>query len=204
MIIGPIAMDFFANNRFGRARRSGMTAARRRVALALLVALATAPGIAGDDGGARGGGDTARHNQVAEGTRNFIELHDVYLKWRDGYFGSRSHYRNHLYFLLLDMMGHRIVTGYDYVLLSPELIYERKLKFAFYNGDWLHIEGKVNMESVKKIIGDDSSLLMAWWRSGKLVSVSGVLKGYRIDDWAKKVYVVMDDIRVKTPDAGKK
>ncbi len=204
MIIGPTAMDFFANNRFGRARRSGMIAARRRVALALLVALATAPGIAGDGGAAGAGGDAARHSQVAEETRNFIELHDVYLKWRDGYFGSRSHYRNYLYFLLLDMMGHRIVTGYDYVLLSPELIYERKLKFAFYNGDWLHIEGKVNMESVKKIIGDDSALLMAWWRSGKLVSVSGVLKGYRIDDWAKKVYVVMDDIRVKTPDAGKK
>jgi len=138
-------------------------------------------------------------DKSAEGTRNFIELHDVYLKWRDGYFGSRSHYRNHLYFLLLDMMGHRIVTGYDYCLLSPELIYEQKLRFAFYNGDWLHIEGKVNIESIKKIIGDDSSLLMTWWRSRKLVSVSGRLRDYRIDDWDKKVYVIMDDIQVKTP-----
>lgn len=208
MIIGPTAMNFFENNRSGPAhghvRRSGMIVARRRVALALLVALAVVPVVARDDAAVRTDGDAARQNKVAEGTRNFIELHDVYLKWRDGYFGSRSHYRNHLYFLLLDMMGHRIVTGYDYVLLSPELIYERKLKFAFYNGDWLHIEGKVNMESVKKIIGDDSSLLMTWWRSGKLVSVSGVLKGYRIDDWAKKVYVVMDDIQVRTPGIGKK
>ncbi len=140
----------------------------------------------------------------AEGTRNFIELHSLYLKWKDGFFGSRTHYRTQLYFMLLDMMGHRIVTGYDYVLESPELIYQQKLRFAFYGDDWLHIEGRINKESIKKIIGDDSSLLLSWWRSGKLVSVSGILRDYRIDDWGKKIYVVLEDITVKVPDRNKR
>lgn len=186
----------------GKARWMIMSASRF-VALACAIILVLSVSGSGRAGGSEPAGDGAATGRAsdksAEGTRNFIELHDVYLKWRDGYFGSRSHYRNHLYFLLLDMMGHRIVTGYDYILLSPELIYERKLKFAFYNGDWLHIEGKVDIGSVKKIIGDDSSLLMTWWRSRKLVAVSGILRDYRIDDWDKKVYVVMDDIQVKTP-----
>lgn len=183
--------------------------ASRWAKLALVFALLLGgTGAGAEDGPAEPGGNKpqAERNsgpgaadKSVEGTRNFIELHSVYLKWRDGYFGSRSHYRNYLYFLLLDMMGHRIVTGYDYCLISPELIYEQKLRFAFYNGDWLRIEGKVNIDSIKKIIGDDSSLLMTWWRSRKLVSVSGRLRGYRIDDWDKKVYVIMDDIQVKTP-----
>ncbi len=143
---------------------------------------------------------TGGKEAVPEGTRNFIELHGVYMKWRDGFFGSRTHYRNRLYFLLLDMMGHRIVTGYDYRLISPELVYEQKLRFAFYGDDWLHIDGKVDRESIKKINGDDSSLLRTWWRSGKLVSVSGILRDYRIDDWGKRIHVVLDDIKVSVPE----
>lgn len=181
-----------AGGNTGRGRGLIGTVSRgAMLGLALVLVLAVT-GIGAEEGPGAAG-------KTPEGTRNFIELHNVYLKWRDGYFGSRSHYRNQLYFLLLDMMGHRIVTGYDYCLLSPELIYEQKLRFAFYNGDWLHIEGKVNIDSIKKIIGDDSSLLMTWWRSQKLVSVSGRLRDYRIDDWGKKVYVIMDDIQVKTP-----
>ncbi len=141
---------------------------------------------------------------MGEGTRNFIELHSLYLKWKDGFFGSRTHYRTRLYFMLMEMMGHRIVTGYDYVLESPELIYQQKLRFAFYGDDWLHIEGKVNKARIKKIIGDDSSLLLSWWRSGKLVSVSGILRDYRIDDWGKKIYVVLEDIVVTVPEKNKR
>ncbi|MCX7678202.1 MAG: hypothetical protein N2316_03195 [Spirochaetes bacterium] len=138
-----------------------------------------------------------RSEQIDEGTKNFLALHSVYIKWRDGFFGSRTHYRTQLYYMLLEMMGHRIVTGYDYVFESPELVYQQKLRFAFYGDDWLHIEGKVNKESIKKIIGNDSNLLLSWWRSKKLVSVSGILRDYRIDDWQKKIYVILDDIHVK-------
>lgn len=138
-----------------------------------------------------------KNEKIDEGKKNFLVLHSVYLKWRDGFFGSRTHYRTQLYYMLLEMMGHRIETGYDYVFDTPSMVYQQKLRFAFYGDDWLHIEGKVNKESIKKIIGDDSSLLLSWWRSKKLVSVSGILRDYRIDDWQKKIYVVLENIEVK-------
>ncbi len=138
-----------------------------------------------------------------KGSQKFLDLHWMYLKWRDGDFGSRKYYRNLLYYHLLDLMGQRIETGYDYVLLSPELIYEQRLRFAFYYGNWLQIDGKVDIGSIREIIGDDSSLLTSWWRSGKLVSVSGVLRDYRIADWENKIYVILKDIRVKIPEKNK-
>ncbi len=133
-----------------------------------------------------------------KGTANFIELHDIYLKWRDGFAGSRSYHRRVLYRRLVDLIGKPVVTGYDYYLESPEVIYETKLRFVFYNGNWLHIEGNVKKESIRKIIGNDPSMLYSWWRSKALLSVSGVVRHFRIDDWSRKIYMRLDNVTVAT------
>ncbi len=133
-----------------------------------------------------------------KGTANFIGLHDIYLKWRDGFAGSRSYHRRMLYRRLVDLIGKPVVTGYDYYLESPEVIYETKLRFVFFNGNWLHIEGNVKKESIQKIIGNDPSMLYSWWRSRALLSVSGVVRHFRIDDWSRRIYMRLDNVTVKT------
>ncbi len=143
-------------------------------------------------------GHAEERQEPGKGTANFIELHDIYLKWRDGFAGSRSYYRRVLYRRLVDLIGKPVVTGYDYYLESPEVIYETKLRFVFYNGNWLQIEGNVKRESIQKIIGNDPSMLYSWWRSKALLSVSGVVRHFRIDDWSRRIYMRLDNVTVKT------
>ena len=127
---------------------------------------------------------------------NFIELHTLYLKWSSGLFGSRKYYRQKIYVHLMELLDKRIKTGYDYYLESPEAVYDTRLRFVFYNGNWLFIEGKVNKDSIKAITGDNPEMLLHWWRTRRLLSVSGKIRNYRIDDWDRKIHVVLDDLSV--------
>ncbi|HPJ36889.1 MAG TPA: hypothetical protein PLT75_00450 [Spirochaetota bacterium] len=129
-------------------------------------------------------------------TANFIELHSLYLKWSSGLFGSRKYYRQKMYMHLMDLLDKYIKTGFDYYLESPEAVYDTRLRFVFYNGNWLYIEGEANKESIKKITGKNPEILLHWWRSRKLLSVSGKIRRYRIDDWDRKIHVFLDDMSV--------
>jgi len=129
-------------------------------------------------------------------TANFIELHSLYLKWSSGLFGSRQYYRQKMYMHLMDLLDKYIKTGFDYYLESPEAVYDTRLRFVFYNGNWLYIEGEANKESIKKITGNNPEMLLHWWRSRKLLSVSGKIRRYRIDDWDRKIHVFLDDMSV--------
>ncbi|HPQ51944.1 MAG TPA: hypothetical protein PK253_01745 [Spirochaetota bacterium] len=129
-------------------------------------------------------------------TANFIELHSLYLKWSSGLFGSRKYYRQKMYMHLMDLLDKYIKTGFDYYLESPEAVYDTRLRFVFYNGNWLYIEGEANKESIKKITGNNPEMLLHWWRSRKLLSVSGKIRRYRIDDWDRKIHVFLDDMSV--------
>ena len=140
-------------------------------------------------------------------TTNFIELHSLYLKWSSGLFGSRKYYRQKMYMHLMSLLDQYIKTGYDYYLESPEAVYDTRLRFVLFNGNWLYIEGNVNKESIKKITGDNPEMLLHWWRTRKLLSVSGKIRRYRIDDWDRKIHVFLDDMSVhelQRPPAGKK
>lgn len=138
----------------------------------------------------------ARAETDKKETTNFIELHSLYMKWSSGLFGSRKYYRQKVYMHLMTLLDKYIKTGYDYYLESPEAVYDTRLRFVFYNGNWLYIEGNANKESIKEIVGDNPEMLLHWWRTRRLLSVSGRIRRYRIDDWDRKIYVFLDDMAV--------
>lgn len=132
----------------------------------------------------------------SDDSARFIALHEHYLNWRDGLFGSRSYNRRVLNDHLVGLLGKSVKTGYDYYLESPVKADDTRLRFVLFHGSWLYLDGKVSKESIREAVGDDPSILLSWWRSRKLLSVSGRIKRFRIDDWERKIYIVLDDVRV--------
>lgn len=132
----------------------------------------------------------------SDDSARFIALHEHYLNWRDGLFGSRGYHRRVLNDHLVGLLGKSVKTGYDYYLESPVKADNTRLRFVLFHGSWLYLDGKVSKESIREVVGDDPSILLSWWRSRKLLSVSGRIKRFRIDDWERKIYIILDDVRV--------
>jgi hypothetical protein len=132
----------------------------------------------------------------SDDSARFIALHEHYLNWRDGLFGSRGYHRRVLYDHLVGLLGKSVKTGYDYYLESPVKADDTRLRFVLFHGSWLFLDGKVSKESIREVVGDDPSILLSWWRSRKLLSVSGKIKRFRIDDWERKIFISLDDVRV--------
>lgn len=137
---------------------------------------------------------TKEEDQEAD---RFRVLQNLHLQWRDGVFGDRPYYRRELYRYLLGLLGKRIRTDYQYYLISPECVYEKRVKSAFSNDQWLVIKGEVETESIRKIIGKDVNLLKQWYRSRLFLAVSGRIRDYRLDDWDKRIVLSLDRMRVE-------
>jgi hypothetical protein len=136
--------------------------------------------------------------ELPEGTKNFFLLRNAYIKWNEGLFGSKWYYKRKLQKLLYEMRGKEILTEHDYMLVSPEGIYDKTVTCNFQWGRWLYIHGQLDEESVKSIVGADYNALRTWWRSGVLVAVSGRLRKFKLD-WdasGDTVHIYLDSVRL--------
>jgi hypothetical protein len=119
--------------------------------------------------------------EATEGEKNLFRLQELYVKWNEGLFGSRRYYERKLWSFLVSLMGKEITTGHDFMLASPEGIFDKRVVCIFPSYRWLYIHGELNEESAKSVAGGDYAALKGWWRSGKLVAVTGKIKIFKLD-----------------------
>jgi hypothetical protein len=131
--------------------------------------------------------------------QNFLELQRLHTEWGENVFGKGPYYRRVLYYYLVDKIGEEIMTDYNYLLISPESIYRREVRCTLSYGRWLEIVGVIDVESVKRIIGDDIQALKRWWRSRRLLAIRGRIVRFRIadDEWGKRVILHLKNIRLE-------
>lgn len=140
--------------------------------------------------------------EATEGEKNFFDLQAYYTKWNEGLFGSRRYYEGRLWRFLVKLVGKEITTEHDFMLASPEGVYDKRVVCIFPSFRWLYIHGDLDEESVKNIPGTDYAALKGWWRSGKLVAVTGKLRKFKLDWdaqgdtihlWLEKVTMLYDE-----------
>lgn len=127
------------------------------------------------------GGAGLYAREATGGEKNFFALQAHYVKWNEGLFGSRRYHEGRLWRFLISLLGKEITTGHDFMLASPEGVYDKQVVCIFPSYRWLYIHGDLDEESVKSITGNDYAALKGWWRSGRLVAVTGKLKKFKLD-----------------------
>jgi hypothetical protein len=141
------------------------------------------------------GGEEAPEDEKA--VRRYLELQRRYTLWEEGLFGSRkAHERELRQFLLRECLGKKIRTAADYRLASPESITDPALVSPFPWSDWLRIKGPMDRQQILDVLGGDLTLLVTWWRTRRLVAVSGVVRKYRLvtDARGPAVEIVLESV----------
>ncbi len=119
--------------------------------------------------------------EMSEGRARFYRLEELYMKWHEGLFGSRSYYGRELYGYLAGLVGREIETGQDCRLVSPEGVFDGLVECPLGGLKWLTLRGGIDGESLKEAVSGKKDMLKSWWRSGFLVSVSGKVRRFSID-----------------------
>ena len=127
----------------------------------------------------------------------YRDIERLYRKWEAGMFGSRGYYRRKLYSLLVDSIGKGVVTDYNYVHLFPGDLQRGRFHCRLEYGRWLTISGPVDSQSLARAAGKDPASLRSAWRSGRLVSIFGKIKKFRIEERPRGVTLVLDVIRFR-------
>lgn len=144
--------------------------------------------------GEKRAGDEPAHR---DGFETYARIETLYRNWDRGLFGSRRFHRRELYALLLESLGKTISTNHDYVLFYPELQYDKVFRCTLSCGNWLWIVGTVDAESLKALAGDGSSPPSTWWRTGRLVSISGRIVKFSLRDSSpRRVVLHLEGIRL--------
>lgn len=152
----------------------------------------------------RAGGACLYAREASAGEKNFFNLQAYYTKWNEGLFGSRRYHEGRLWRFLVSLMGKEITTGHDFMLASPEGVYDKQVVCIFPSYRWLYIHGDLDEESVKSIAGNDYAALKGWWRSGRLVAVTGKVRNFKLDWdaqgdtlhlWLEKVTMLYEDVK---------
>jgi len=132
-----------------------------------------------------------------DGFETYARIETLYRNWDRGLFGSRGFHRRELHAFLLESLGKTISTNHDYLLLYPELQYDKVFRCTLSYGNWLWIVGAVDEGSLKALSGDASSTPSTWWRTGRLVSVSGKIVKFSLRDSApRRVVLHLEGIRL--------
>jgi len=159
---------------------------KRRNLFILLFLLLLTPSLSGED-----------VSEDEKAVRRYLELQRRYTLWEEGLFGSRkAHERELRQFLLHQCLGKRIHTSADYRLASPESIADPSLVSPFPWSDWLRIKGPIDRQQILDLLGGDLTLLVTWWRTRRLVAVSGVVRKFRLvtDARGPAVEIVLESV----------
>ncbi len=143
------------------------------------------------DNDSAGKQNLTKNINAADPENIFSELKNIYLKWNTGLFKSVRYYKKHAARYILDHINKEIKTDYRYRIISPEGLYGKKLVCNFYIEDWLQINGEIDKNEISKIIAKDAGLLTKFWRSQKLLSVSGVIRNYKFETSNDKVTLIL-------------
>jgi hypothetical protein len=118
--------------------------------------------------------------EISEAEKNYLALAEYFGRYNNIVFFPRKTNETQLRMYLVDLIGKEIMTESDFILISPEGMYEQGVSGFVRSDRWLKLIGPVDGASVKAIIGDDTDMLKKWWRTGKLVAVSGKVKRFRL------------------------
>jgi hypothetical protein len=134
-----------------------------------------------------------------DASRRYREIERLYRKWSEGLFGSGNFYRRQLYQYLFESMGKEVLTDYNYVLVSPEGVYDKKIFCRIVQARWLILEGEVDAGDLRNIIEPDPMILKKWWRSGHFFSLHGRIRKFRLDSdgTGNSVVLIMDRVALK-------
>ncbi|HOO72106.1 MAG TPA: hypothetical protein PK926_10125 [Spirochaetota bacterium] len=129
---------------------------------------------------------------------NYLKLQKLYEKWHAGLFGGRKFHEYILKEYLKSLIGETFQTDYEYYLVSPVDPDDVRVYCHFEQCRWLYVFGKIRGETLEKIVGKDPALLRSWWRSTRLLSVSGVVKKYRLsrDPLGDTVELYLDNLNL--------
>jgi hypothetical protein len=145
---------------------------------------------------------TAYSAEISEAENNYLTLSGYFERYNNIIFFKRKSDENHLRECLLDLIGKEIMTDYNFVLISPEGVYDQGITGLVRSDRWLKLIGPLDGDSVKNIIGNDTEMLKKWWRTGKLVAATGKIKKYRLtrDAGGNIVELYLDKIKLIDPE----
>ena len=137
---------------------------------------------------------------------NYIKLEKLYIKWNEGLFGSRNHYRRALTEYLASIIGEEILTDYNYVIVSPISKHDKRLECKLFQGRWLKIIGDIDNNNILEVVNFDSKMLKKLWRTKKLFSVHGKIKTFRLvsDRRGYSVILYLNNLRLIGSDSIRK
>jgi len=135
-----------------------------------------------------------------EGGSNYLNIRRYYLKWDQGFEGSKGYFKKILYSYLVEMIGRDITTDYDYI---PESYDRNTHESRFRSGEWLVITGTIGGENIKEIEAFRSKFGRNSQPGKGLFSISGRIKKFRLSDFSEKrrVYLHLDDMKIKIAEA---
>ena len=154
--------------------------------------------FAADEPGKAVDNATLRHDAAASDLAPYWELQKLYEKWRAGLFGGKKFHEYMLKEYLKSLVGREFRTDFEYYIVSPADPDALSVMCTFDQCRWLYLRGSIDRESLKKIIENDPDLLNRWWRSTVLLSVRGVVRGYRLgkDPRGDTVELFFKDMRL--------
>lgn len=129
---------------------------------------------------------------------NYLKLELLFSRYDGALFGSRPYrervLREHLY----DLLYKEIETMPDFILISPEGLYEKGVQSRLRYKRWLDLRGDVDPESAYDASGKNIKMLQSWWRSGILVSVRGKVLKARITNnpYGRSVEIYLEKIKI--------
>ncbi len=131
-----------------------------------------------------------------EGSSNYFNIRRYYLKWDQGFEGSKGYFKKNLYSFLVEMIGREITTDYDYI---PEFFDRTSHESRFRSGEWLIITGTITGENIKEIEAFRNKYGRNSQPGKGLFSISGKIKRFRLSDFSEKrrVYLYLDDMMIK-------
>jgi hypothetical protein len=131
-----------------------------------------------------------------EGSSNYFNIRRYYLKWDQGFEGSRGYFKKILYSYLVEMIGREIITDYDYI---PESYDRGTQESRFRSGEWLVVSGAVTGGNIKEIEAFRNKYGRNSQPGKGLFSISGKIKRFRLSDFSEKrrVYLYLDDMKIK-------
>ncbi len=140
-------------------------------------------------------------DEIQEPLRNYYRLKEIYLKWKEGLFGSRNYYDKRLRSLLADLIGKEIETENNYIIETPGGLSGSDIKCKFRNCKWLVFHGKIEIKDIENMIKEEPDIFLKWWRSGIFFAVKGVVKKFRIgrNVYGRTVELYFDRIIIINP-----
>ena len=137
-----------------------------------------------------------------ESVMNYLKLRKIYSKWKEGLFGSRKYNERLLKEFLHNLIYKEIKTDYSYAFASPYGARDRDIKCRFSYCQWLIFHGKIDLKGLEKILNNDKTAIKRWWRSKKLLSVSGKVMKFRLgrNRYGDTVEIYLEKIVLSLPE----